>query len=183
MQSMGWNPLPLPNSPNAAMSILNTVQPSCIVLTGGNNVLPSQPDYAPERNATERSLLDWCQATHIPVIGVCRGLQFMNWYLGGSISTVVNHVGTTHSLHVHGFPSQVNSFHDYGILADSDLAEDLEAKVVATDGVVEAAIHRTLPWIGFMWHPERALPDDSENRTWFANILQQIEETRSIAKF
>ena len=94
----------------------------------------------------------------VPVLGVCRGFQFMNVHLGGGLSPVSGHVASYHAISSDtGLFPEVNSYHDYGIVAD-DLAPSLEVVATGPDGTVEAARHGTLPWIGVMWHPERERP-------------------------
>jgi putative glutamine amidotransferase len=50
---------------------------------------------------------------------------------------------------------EVNSFHDFGFRAD-DVTSDWEVTALSEpDEVVEGLIHRTLPFVGVGWHPER----------------------------
>ena len=173
LHSLGCRAIAVPNHPEAALDAADEVGADCIILTGGNNVLPGLPDHAPERNDTEQALLEWCRNTGTSVIGICRGLQFMNVSLGGKLSPVEGHVQTIHDLCVEGMPTKVNSFHDYGMLGTIDMANELEIVATTQDGVVEAARHRTLSWSGFMWHPEREMPDAKESREWFAGVIRE----------
>jgi putative glutamine amidotransferase len=95
------------------------------------------------------------------VLGVCRGLQMINRYLGGRLDRLDGHVARGHEVRsgahdlVFAAYTEVNSFHGWGIRPDS-LASTLTPRVWAADGSVEAASHSLLPWIGIMWHPERS---------------------------
>ena len=46
---------------------------------------------------------------------------------------------------------EVNSFHN----ALEKEPSEFEVSARAEDGVIEAIRHKTLPWLGLMWHPER----------------------------
>jgi len=48
-------------------------------IDGGSNV-------APERDAFERTLLEFAIEHELPVLGVCRGAQLINVHFGGSLS-------------------------------------------------------------------------------------------------
>ena len=64
----------------------------------------------------------------------------------------------THSVQtiaVRGESTDVNSYHRFGT---RESRAPLETWAVASDGVVKAVRHRTLPVLGIMWHPERTSP-------------------------
>jgi gamma-glutamyl-gamma-aminobutyrate hydrolase PuuD len=133
-----------------------------LVLSGGNDLahLPDATKTAPERDVCERVLLSWAASIQLPVLGVCRGMQMINCYLGGSLSPVVGHVGHLHPVSslkdsdlFKGY-DMVNSYHDWGINL-AGLAAGLKAIVLAEDNTIEAFRHESLPWFGVMWHPER----------------------------
>lgn len=181
LDAAGCDLAPMPNHPGTALSLARRLKPVLLILSGGNGVMPGKPGHAPERNATEATLLDWAGAVGVPVLGVCRGFQFMNVHLGGGLSPVSGHVASYHAISSDtGLFPEVNSYHDYGIVAD-DLAPSLEVVATGPDGTVEAARHGTLPWIGVMWHPERAMPDAAGNRSWLAGLVREAAETRRIS--
>ncbi|HET9229505.1 MAG TPA: gamma-glutamyl-gamma-aminobutyrate hydrolase family protein, partial [Thermoanaerobaculia bacterium] len=69
-------------------------QAAGLVLCGGADVAPElygeeklndTVDVYPERDAMEWALLDGARDAKVPVWGVCRGLQVLNVYLGGSL--------------------------------------------------------------------------------------------------
>lgn len=172
---------PMPNHPGMAVSLARRLNPALLILSGGNGVTPDKPGHAQERNATEAALLDWAGAEGVPVLGVCRGFQFMNVHLGGRLGPVSGHVARNHAISSRtGLFPEVNSYHDYGIIA-RDLAPSLEVVATASDGTVEAARHRTFPWIGIMWHPERTMPDAAGTRSWLADLAREAAETRRIS--
>lgn len=132
---------------------LLTINPMGFVLSGGGNI-----GDCLSRDAVEASLLDWATLKSTPVLGICRGMQSMGLFCGGTLEKVTNHVGTDHQLifdhEAYTFPSHVNSYHDFAFKACPP-----EFQVLATaEGVLEAIKHNSLPWLGIMWHPERNLP-------------------------
>ena len=67
----------------------NTDEFDLIVLAGGNDmpdIKTWRDNNYPARDEYERRLIQQCQLTRTPVLGVCRGFHFMNWVLGGTHS-------------------------------------------------------------------------------------------------
>lgn len=175
LERSGIIPVLVPNTFSEIETWVASLNIDGCILTGGNDLstIPEAGSPAPERDRTEAALLDSARAEARPVLGVCRGFQMMNHYLGGSLTPVNEHVATRHtvspmdpaggpdgpiSAHLkRNAPLEVNSFHDYGISA-TDLSAELIALLAGDDGSVEAAVHRELPWVGIMWHPEREEP-------------------------
>lgn len=160
---LGALALPVPNAPESLDAWLAVNRPLGIVLSGGNDPAgsPDAAQVAPERDETERRLLDHARAHSLPVLGVCRGAQFMNLYCGGSLCRVDGHVAQRHAVRIQDgvLPvlaglKVVNSFHNLGI-SPNDLGHGLQQAAVAADGTIEAFAHDTWPWAGILWHPER----------------------------
>ncbi len=129
---------------------LLAVKPDAVLLSGGNDI-----GEAPERDNTERRLLAYAKDRALPALGICRGMQMMAAWANGSLAPVNGHVRTRHRLQVAKpgeWPNEVNSFHNFA-LADCPLGFVVAAR--AEDGTIEAMCHETLPWEGWMWHPER----------------------------
>lgn len=106
-----------------------------------------------------------------PVLGICRGLQVINVFFGG---TLIQHLASSsrHSREgadedkVHNNKSMAGSFTTdiYGTefytnsshhQAADRLGEGLQAAMESDDGVVEAMQHESLPIYCVQWHPER----------------------------
>ncbi|MEX1200841.1 MAG: gamma-glutamyl-gamma-aminobutyrate hydrolase family protein [Methylophaga sp.] len=132
---------------------LEVIQPKALVLSGGNDI----GEY-PARDKTEKYLLDWANSHKIPLLGICRGMQMMSHWAGGQLVPVKGHVRVRHQLvqkveDVIFLPDSVNSYHNFSI---ETCPEPFEVMAEARDdGVIEAIRHKTLPWEGWMWHPER----------------------------
>jgi len=166
LHELGYTVLPIPNgNDHAVTSLMNIVSPEAVILTGGNIPLavdPEASDAAPERDQTEALLLELAMSRDIPILGVCRGMQFINIVFGGSLIPVGNHVAIRHSIKVleAGFMPEnidVNSYHNWGIAQDG-IATSLIATATDLEGHVESFRHRSKRVTGIMWHPERETP-------------------------
>lgn len=165
---------PMPNRSRDVDEAISVWRPSLIVLSGGNDI-----GNAPERDATEAALLSRAAAARIPVLAVCRGMQMVQHYLGGTLNMVTGHVATDHvvkAVSTKEGPVEllVNSFHTWGI-SKLELAPDLEALYChAEDLSVEAAQHATIPWLCLMWHPERPGKGMTVANDWLGNWLREV---------
>ena len=153
-----------------------------LLLPGGGDMEPwryGQSNTAsrglePERDTAELMLLERFTAAGKPVLGICRGIQVINVFFGGTLcqdlpghSAVDGHdsfhtVRTARSplLAVCGPLCRVNSAHHQS--ADAP-GRGLRAVQWAEDGAVEAVCHDCLPVWGVQWHPER-LPGELGGR-------------------
>jgi gamma-glutamyl-gamma-aminobutyrate hydrolase PuuD len=157
--------VPIPNRLSDVAGFVRALELDALVLSGGNDLahLPGATNVAPERDATEDVLLTEATARRIPVLAVCRGMQMLVTFWGGTPARVDHHVACHHPIDrtVSPWPLRagpVNSFHDWGVHKGA-VGATLEVLATAPDGTVEAVAHRTLPHVGIMWHPERADPD------------------------
>lgn len=170
IDALGAVPVPIPNRLDDPVAFLAALEPSLLILTGGNDLarIPGATATAPERDRTERVLLRAAAASGIPVLGVCRGFQMMMSVEGATVERVDHHAGSWHDIDVCGTPHwpldptrTVNSFHNWGFRA-SAIPVGWEIVATAPDGTVEAVQHSSRHEIGIMWHPERgaAMADD-----------------------
>lgn len=144
-----------------------------LLLPGGGDLEPwryGQENTAsrglePERDAAELALMELFLTLGKPVFGVCRGMQTINVFFGGTLLQDIpghsqvegrdrlHEVRTAGTLAVLcGGTTRVNSAHHQAL---DRLGAGLEAVQWASDGVVEAVCHRCLPVWGIQWHPER----------------------------
>ncbi len=161
-------PIVLPVSSDPAV-YLNEIEIGGVLLTGGNSLSTLESNALSEiRDNQEKRLLELAFKRGLPVLGVCRGAQFLSQYFGASFERKEGHVAVRHALELSASCAAslgeaeeaasgrvVNSYHDFVI---TEVCEDLEVLARAEDGTVEAFRHSRLPALGVMWHPEREEP-------------------------
>ncbi len=158
-----------------------------LVLTGGGDVDPSRYGYEDvgglvreinsARDDFEFRLIEHALDREIPILGVCRGMQVMNVYLGGTLIPdlgeadrddherrqgrdgihAIMPVPHTMLAAITGLGAQtVNSAHHQAV---EHLGRGLMASAVSKDGVIEAAewaLKDDMPFLMLVqWHPER----------------------------
>lgn len=180
VDKLGCAPMPLPNiQADRVDAYLDTIEPDAIILSGGNTLLAQVEDandVAPERDQFEAALLTWGLANEKPILGVCRGMQVINQFFGGSTCELSGHVACRHRVSFVGdlsetAPMEVNSFHNWGIPREQ-LGDELSPLAIAADGTVEALSHVTQNILGIMWHPERESPFAEADLTLIRRLLE-----------
>ena len=168
-------PILVPNDPAVARKIVLRARPQGIVLSGGNDLVKLGGN-APERDSTERTLLEFALSHKVPILGVCRGAQFIIDSFGGALRPVRNHVRNNHFIEFEGHKILVNSFHRFGA---SELPEELVVSARSEDGIVEAFAHGTKKVAGIMWHPERVHPFSYHDILWFKDFFGVVKDEES----
>lgn len=179
-----------------------------LVFTGGEDVHPrryGRLDYLPycvpedfdeQRDDFEWALLQYAQENPLPILGICRGLQLINVFYGGSLIPDIPSWGKfNHAKGANGLPRDhqivvdlnsqlfqlvqsavgtINSLHHQS--ADK-LGKGLVASAVSTDGIVEAIERKELgdePFLVLVqWHPERM---EEANGPFVKNIGEAFVE-------
>ena len=144
-----------------------------IVLSGGNDIYFKGMAFnksskkinllTKKRNSIEKKLIIYSIQNKIPVIGICRGFQFLNLFYGGKIKKIKGHVRKKHLLKIEKkenlnkftrfINKKVNSFHNFGIIS-KNIAKKFQVLAKTKDSI-EAAINLNNRHLGIMWHPER----------------------------
>ena len=148
-----------------------------LVLTGGSDVAPARygaeedPNLGvvePERDEFELALLGAMAAAGRPVLGICRGLQVINIWAGGTLHQhVPDHLQLdrppaerVHDVKVdpatpfgRRYPGEisVNTYHHQAI---DELGGGLVVVGRAPDGIIEMIEHEHHPMVAVQWHPE-----------------------------
>ena len=143
-----------------------------------------------DRDFLEKQLLEKALERKMPVLGICRGMQVMNVFLGGTLWPDIEQGGFDGGIHrdgeggeppvgdiphwteMEGKEFEVTSHHHQGV---RELGKGLQILSKSSDGMIEAVKHESLPWFAVQWHPERtdeglgrALP-----REWLRKELQK----------
>ncbi|MFF7750320.1 gamma-glutamyl-gamma-aminobutyrate hydrolase family protein [Streptomyces sp. NPDC007971] len=164
-----------PDAPGRAAAAVRRLDG--LVIAGGPDVDPSRYGAersprtgppAPERDAWELALIEAALAAHVPLLGICRGMQLLNVALGG---TLVQHLdGHTEAVGVFGrhrvkpepgtlyggIVPEETSVPTYHHQAVDRLGAGLLPSAHAEDGTVEAIeVPPGRGWaLGVQWHPE-----------------------------
>jgi putative glutamine amidotransferase len=186
-------PILIPNVLDDPVAYLEKQGADALILSNGNDVglcnhdndLTSS-DVSPERDKTESKLLKHAMGKKIPVLGVCRGMQFINVFFRGGLRKIElktnnknGHVNCTHQVEIidehfnvlTGDSMDVNSFHNFGI-NESNLSQDLRVFAInEDDGFCEGLYHPDLPILGMQWHPERSNPAFKEDLQLIENFF------------
>ena len=177
--------LPIELSEKDADQIVETCDG--FLFTGGQDV-----SSCPERDKLETLLLKKALQVDMPILGICRGLQFINVFLGGTLwqdlpsqhpSDIVHRQGKPYDVPTHKVMLEgdlktllgkdildVNTLHHQAI---KDLGNDLIPMAVAPDGLIEAIrmTNKRFVW-AVQWHPEYMFKTDPDSLAIFSRFVR-----------
>ncbi len=173
-----------------------------ILFTGGHDVspglyreepLPGLVSCCEKRDVMESVVLRAAMELDRSILGICRGIQFINAALGGSLyqdlptqhpSGVEHHQSAPYDVPIHNVEIKentplakclgvnhlaVNSCHHQAV---KKLAPGLESMATSPDGLVEALYMpaRKFLW-AVQWHPEFSYKSDANSRKIFKSFV------------
>ncbi len=176
---------------------------SGFLFTGGHDVspqlyheepLPGLVSCCPRRDRMEAAILERIIKADKPILGICRGIQFVNAALGGDLYQDLPSQFPSDTEH-HQSPPYDVPVHRVDIFADTPLADCLRIKsmpvnsyhhqavrtlspvlkpmAVSSDGLVEALY---MPGYRFLWavqwHPEFSFQRDENSRKIFGAFVE-----------
>ena len=176
-----------------------------LLFTGGHDVSPVLYHEEPmdglvysckKRDVMESIVLGKAIEKDKPVLGICRGIQFINVFLGGTLyqdiptqfpSGIEHHQTAPYDKPAHdvsvvnGSPLHnclgINSLHvnSYHHQAVNKLAPSLDAMAYSPDGLIEAVY---MPGKKFLWavqwHPEFSFGTDNNSKQIFKVFIEAI---------
>ena len=173
------------------------------LLSGGHDIHPSYygekmqeycaPTAAP-RDEQESFLTPKMLETKKPLLAICRGIQVLNVFCGGTLYQDIHAQGVTEKLHrqadtpeahkvtpVAGTltadilgtdPIAVNTLHHQAI---KDLGAGLRVAAYSEDGLIEAVDMPNHPFLlGVQWHPEMLAANNPAQMEIFRRFLASI---------
>lgn len=173
-----------------------------LILTGGHDVNPllygEEPDVKTTEILPKRDFLDYELIKHItalnkPILAVCRGMQILNTYHGGTLYQDNSYCKTFHIKHMQngnpdvathtimiepnsilesalGNHTTVNSFHHQSV---KELANGFKIVATSKDGIVEAIEKDDDQWcLGVQFHPEIMSHHDNKMQILFDLLIE-----------
>ena len=199
----GGLPVMLPLTSDSADIEQITSMCDGFLFTGGQDVDPKLysarktgacGECSPERDFMEEKLLKRAMEADKPILGICRGIQFINAALGGTLwqdipsqfsDTITHCQKPPYDVPIHEVNIRaesplydllkadtipVNSYHHQGVQA---LSPELLPMAEAPDGLIEAvyAPNKKFLW-AVQWHPEFSYLKDGNSRLIFKEFVR-----------
>ncbi len=169
----------------------------------GEEPHPNLKRVVPEKDETDRLVIEEAEKLRLPVLAICYGMQALNVFRGGSLIQDIESQVDGSIKHEQGVPlargSHRLSFSDSWILAGeaSGLAansvlrvnshhhqaigaigDELEAAAFAADGVIESIqdVREGNFVLGVQWHPELSWSSDPLSAAVFEKFVERCRD-------
>ena len=177
-----------------------------IQFTGGSDVspvlynevaLPTTHSHW-ERDASEAAVYEKARALGIPMVGVCRGLQFLHVMNGGTLYQHKENHGTPHSIRASNSPLKMMADgrgtepYDDRLLSVNSIhhqlcRHNLDMVVLATSSVcsdppfleIEAAYYLKTRCFGVQFHPEFMHSEAPGLKWYIENVKELLKEVKT----
>lgn len=177
-----------------------------ILFTGGHDISPKLYNEDPikdlvscciKRDLMESIVLKIAMDMDKSILGICRGIQFINVALGGSLyqdlnlqhpSNIDHHQQAPYDIPKHEVTLKqntplheclhvdkllVNSYHHQAV---KDIAQELEIMATSPDGLIEALYMPTYKFLWAMqWHPEFSYQTDINSQKIFQAFIDSMK--------
>ena len=201
LRRLGQKPVPVDSTKDALEDL------DALILPGGPDINPGF--YSEANTACEgmRNSLDYIQFRVLdafvkagkPVLGICRGMQLVNVYFGGTLNQnieghrkdrhIVENLPGTWCRDILGEYVETNSSHHQSVKDPGD-GIVICARAMDADGTVEAIRQEDFPVYAVQWHPENRphVVGDVLLRGWFRIVemhkaVEHFLESGSLIEF
>lgn len=189
-------------------AVMQTLDCDGLLLPGGADINPQMYGEKPNekcgkpnaiRDVAEPIILQEFLNTNKPVLAICRGIQLLNVYKGG---TLIQDIKDKQKYKHMDFLSRAGSIHPvsidkksiiYNILeteninvnsmhhqAINQVGKDLKVTAKSADGYIEAIELKNHPFcIGVQWHPEHMSQRSDEQRKIFTAYVSACKNNKS----
>ncbi len=176
-----------------------------LLLPGGDDIDPAlyneknnglSLNVSTERDLMEFYLLEKAFEKKIPVLGICRGCQVINVFMGGTLYQdleaenigFIDHVNSSretgllsHDVNIekgsflysmyNSVKIQVNSRHHQAV---KKAPHGLTVSAFSDDGIIEGIESKSMKVLGVQWHPENLIDLGQEFNSLFRNFFMQV---------
>ena len=158
---------------------------SGLLLSGGGDILSSFYNHKIDcknvnvlRDVNEFKILDYFYTNNLPILGICRGMQMINVYLGGRLKNVANHQSKTGDDVYHEVKSSCKIFNDLSLVNSNHrqcvdtISPFAQEVLTSNDGTIEGFAFKNV--LAVQFHPER-MDAKTINLIYgeFANLLKK----------
>lgn len=207
IEAAGGIPFILPYSEREETLVDYAASMDGFVFTGGADIDPKYfgeeiketcGKIFPLRDTFESRMFEKITETKKPILGICRGMQVINVFLGGTLFQDIDTEYETNLAHRQPLPN-TEPWHDILVLPDTKLfalvgkarmvgnsfhhqaiktlANGLTCTAKAEDGIIEAYTADNYPYLAaYQWHPERLCAFDMDNHGLFTNFIEACKK-------